>query len=390
MEKKVLIVGVGKPNYGGASTTMYNLEKLLSNDFEVKLVYIDTDINALGSDRIIYKNIIRINSPKHITVMVYNFLRNIYTELFKQLKMKVYKPRFLRNFVANSKLLSFGMKGEIKRILLENKFSPDIMISNLPTKYFFLSSFNIKHKILIVNGSVEMNELANKNLDYNSFLNNKDLSKNVKLIYSYNFKKLSVIYNSLLTKNIYDRFGIQSPNSSIKHFNLTPHSISLNRAFHERKFDIAYFVSNTSRKIKNAKLAFDLFEQFPDVNKLCVGLGTSFFKSLEKIEIHDLISQDSVYEIMNNVKLVIIPSFYDSSPGVMTEALLRGCNVLVSKNIGWNEYLAKECVVEEFSDINEWYNKAKFLMHKYQKNDTTIQLFKDSPETILAFFKSLS
>ncbi|MGK0328795.1 hypothetical protein [Polaribacter sp.] len=392
MKKKVLILGYGNPSYGGAATTMFNLEKILRKEFETKLIYF-TNNNILGSELHVEDQIIKINTSENILRKIYYYLKYIYIKLCKLMSIKTHKPKVLGDFINKIRPFFFfdRSKRELKQFLLDEKFSPDILISNIPSYYRYLSSFDIKHKILIVNGSAEMTELAKREVDASSFLNNIVLLNNLS-IRSYNFEKLHVIFNSPLTKNIYERLNVRSPNSTVQHFNLTPvpNNNNNNKAFHERKTHLAYIVSNGSRKIKNAGLAIRLFDRYPKINKLCVGASISEFKDLKNCYVHKLMSQNDLYELMNDVRLVIIPSYYDSSPGIMTEAILRGCNVLVSKNIGWNEFLAPECVVNDFTNLDEWADKASHLMNKYQNNNKIIELFNKSPSENINFFKQLT
>jgi glycosyltransferase involved in cell wall biosynthesis len=148
-------------------------------------------------------------------------------------------------------------------------------------------------------------------------------------------------------------------------------------------------VSNTTRKVKNSALALNLFNEFPNLNKICIGKESSIFKNTENTIVEDLIAQEELFELMNDVRLVIIPSFYDSSPGILTEAISRGCNVLVSKNIGWNEYLDDKCVVNDFNDFNEWVSRVAHLTSYFESNDAFIQLISQSPTEILSLFENL-
>ena len=56
-------------------------------------------------------------------------------------------------------------------------------------------------------------------------------------------------------------------------------------------------------------------------------------------------------------KILLITSFYDSSPNILHEALHNNCIVITSKNIGSYEYLDKKYLVNNYSDVNEWIKK---------------------------------
>lgn len=75
---------------------------------------------------------------------------------------------------------------------------------------------------------------------------------------------------------------------------------------------------------------------------------------------------------MRQSKLLVIPSFNDSSPNVLYEALYNGCQVLISKNIGnyniFEEYLPIcENPVDE--NLNNWVFSALTIIFKKKKVD---------------------
>ncbi|MBU2060963.1 MAG: hypothetical protein KKH44_03820, partial [Bacteroidetes bacterium] len=239
------------------------------------------------------------------------------------------------------------------------------------------------------NGCFEMNKLCDKNIDAIQFLENPELLESKQKL-QYDYSNLKVIYNSSLTQKIYDKIQVKTKNPSVRHFNLIPASNVANKPFEDRSIHMAYFVSNTSRKIKNSDLALRLFQHRPDLNKVAIGRESGFFKNIENTAIEELVAQEDLYDLMNDVRLVIIPSFYDSSPGIMTEAISRGCNVLVSKNIGWHEHLNETSVVRNFNDFDEWCIRVNHLTIHEESNNDFARIFKDSPSEILSLFQNLT
>ena len=79
-------------------------------------------------------------------------------------------------------------------------------------------------------------------------------------------------------------------------------------------------------------------------------------------------SQESLAKYLSEIKLVIIPSLIDPSPSILSEAILNGCNVLCSKNIGWYEYMNDKCVVLNYHDNDEWISKIKLLLDQKIEN----------------------
>ena len=92
--------------------------------------------------------------------------------------------------------------------------------------------------------------------------------------------------------------------------------------------------------------------------------------------------QKQLSEYLSDIKLVIIPSLIDPSPSILSEAILNGCNVLCSKNIGWNDYINKDCVINDYNNDDEWVNKIKHLLKKKIENEKFLKLVSNSKEKI--------
>jgi hypothetical protein len=69
-------------------------------------------------------------------------------------------------------------------------------------------------------------------------------------------------------------------------------------------------------------------------------------------------------DILNDVKICIIPSFYDSSPNLLVECLMWGCQVITSPNVGNYNILPKENIVEKYQLTKEW---VKCIKNIYEK-----------------------
>ncbi len=153
--KKVLIISNGFPNYGGLSTTAYNLLKLLrSEKYDARLICItiikhsDADPDKTGAS---YKILLRNNYVKR----AYNFFNkdnkiasNIYV---KQAKKYYYVFKLL------PQLLFF---------LFSKKFYPEVIITNVPSYSWILKTIFRKKKVLvIISTSPELSELAKADMD---------------------------------------------------------------------------------------------------------------------------------------------------------------------------------------------------------------------------------
>lgn len=381
--KRILILSSGEPFKGGQSTTAYNLLKKLQDEFEVKLFYLNKKENQLLDPHQVGKvhaiNINHFSSIFRVPSYINNQLGSF------QLNNNKIKKLFGRKRKILSSIYSLGIYVKLFQLY----FKPDIVITNVPRYYLILNKIHARNKWIIINGSIDMTMLSEKGVDAQSFLNSP-LNYKKQSPLEYDFRGLNVLFNSKLTKQVYQGLGVKFDNYLIRHFNILPPSEKPRIPFSERKYDIGFFVSNQQRKIKNADLARQIFEAFPNTKKLMVGEGCSAFAEIKNTTTMEIVPQSQVLELMMQVRLVIIPSYYDSSPGVLTEAISQGCNVLVSKNIGWNEHLESESVVNNFFDSDEWIKKTECLFSTPSPNPSFSEIIKHSNTDLVQFFHELS
>ena len=109
-------------------------------------------------------------------------------------------------------------------------------------------------------------------------------------------------------------------------------------------------------------MAAEFFAIFSECKKIAIGVGSAIFDEIPNTETENLTSQEDIANVLSQSKLVIIPSYFDSSPSVLSEAVLNGCNVLISKNVGWYEQIDEYSVVKNYYDKKEWKEKIDFLL----------------------------
>ena len=152
----------------------------------------------------------------------------------------------------------------------------------------------------------------------------------------------------------------------------------------------AFIASNFVRKIKNPALAYKLFEKFPESNKIAIGKESDYFNEVTNTVTMGLITQKEIAKILSETKLLIIPSHFDSSPSVMSEAVLNGCNILLSKNVGWNEMMNNKCVVQDFQNHNEWVSKIEYLIDNEIENNDFLDIINNSKQEIYSLIDRLA
>ncbi|MBS1774499.1 MAG: hypothetical protein JST82_16700 [Bacteroidetes bacterium] len=355
--KKILIISNSYPNYGGQSTTAYNLLKLLANEhYDVRLLCInnlknsDTDPEKTGMSH-------KIVMQKDIASRVYSLVKKIgvVTDTPRITKIKQYYF-FLRLM---PKLIKFQVT---------NNFYPDLVITNIPSYCWMIKRiFGSKKMLVIIGSSPEMNRLAKQNIDASYVF--KDPTHALQLLKGtndYDFRGTNLLFNSQLTKQIYSLLKIEAANSFVQYFNIAPLQKNQSIEFNARKYDIAFIASDFSRNIKNVVLTRQIFEQFSNRTKIAIGKSSHMFADIQNTEVSELITQQDILNILANTRLLIITSYFDSSPSVLSEAVINGCNVLISKNVGWSEMLGNNSVVDDYSNIDEWIQKAGLLLQTKQ------------------------
>ena len=265
----------------------------------------------------------------------------------------------------------------IKIYLKKTKFSPDLVICNTSALYEDIHKWFNKSIIIVGTNLLFYRELENKN---------GSLPKSL----IHNLNKSLVIFNSELTRSIYESAGVIINNTSVYYFNFVPFINRFKKGFETRKYNIAFVASNFSRKIKNAKLSYALFNNFSDSNKIAVGIGSESFRDIKNTATMSLISQKEIAKVLSETKLLIITSYFDSSPSILSEAVLNGCNVLVSKNVGWHEALNTKCVIEDYENNDEWVDKMKYLIDNKVENKKLLNIISDSKSRIYDLIKRLA
>jgi hypothetical protein len=116
------------------------------------------------------------------------------------------------------------------------------------------------------------------------------------------------------------------------------------RPYKDRAFDLCFIASQWSRSVKNPELLCAICEAYPDKRIAVAGLG--FQSNNPKHEAIGLIDHEEIFRLLGHSKVLVIPSHYDSAPGVYAEAIACGCNVVVGPNVGNCEGHPKELMAK--------------------------------------------
>ena len=333
-QKTIVIASKQYAGYGGAATNAYNLVIYLrKHGFNVCGIFFNNDLN------------VNYNPEK---------LNGIF----------IYRYNFNKNKVL-SDILNYT-----------NKTIDICLAKNYDTPNFCKYIFNCK-VIYLVSG---ISYFLNKNLIATDVLNDKyiinNLERNPQEVKSINNSDL-IVCNSLLTKKLYNKIWPESKNKLYSNYIDTSDEV-LNKQKNiinnkERIYDIVFCVSNLSRIQKNIDLVVKIFNniKLKDYRKCIIGFDNNddTKKKLNKnfnIEFKGLLEPKLVLEILNQSKILLMPSFFDSNPNIVKEALLYKCIPIITKNIGGYEIFPEDYICSDFNE-NTWVNKILDIFKEYDK-----------------------
>ena len=169
--KKILIISGSYPNYGGQSTTAYNLLKLLKDkNYSAKLVYVnyhkeaDVDPDKTGSSH-------RIVLKKSFINILYNWYKN-----------NVNVPLGVEGQKVKNYYFFFKLLLRFKYFQLSKGFRPDLVITNIPSYFWLVQKIFRNRKLLFVIGSSpEMIMLSKHKVDTTTFLQDSSVAEKKKI-----------------------------------------------------------------------------------------------------------------------------------------------------------------------------------------------------------------
>lgn len=102
----------------------------------------------------------------------------------------------------------------------------------------------------------------------------------------------------------------------------------------DRRFDVALLSSSWKRPVKNGRLAKYVSLRVGATGGRVVAIGNEWGMPSSHETAMGLVSHEVALMAVAGSRVVVIPSLLDASPGVYTEAIALGCNVVASPNIG--------------------------------------------------------
>lgn len=331
--KKINIIcsSVDAPYMGGSATNLYRIIKELADikEFNIYGIFISNFKTNHNPDRL--NNIIHIPLNEE--------MENKLIDLKKIINNKIGHIDFIL-------CKSYKIIPLFKKIFRGSKiiFTPSGIINN-----------NIIFgKKYLLDMNIGKNDSSEKN--------DNDMDTNYQHLNDYSIKQSDMLVpNSLLTYNVINKIYSNPPNLyfPISLSNIINEKINDNN-FMDRSYDIIFCAYNWKRKCKNYDLALKIINH-PSLEKykiIIVGenhngkygnnvISKNYMKNLQLLE------------LLTNVKVLVVPSRFDSNPNILTEAIVSGCNVVTSRNVGNYENLDKKCIVDNYQNVEDWIEAIK-------------------------------
>lgn len=342
---RILITSTQKPGHGGSATNAYKLTKWLRKlKYNVAIVFFNKEsiekvnIENLEGVFVIRDNIknysfyrnedkitIRNNILKYLGgYPSITFAFNYYTPI---LSRKLFPYSYLYYFVVGNPVLSIGEESIINNEISINKFLKDdynLETFNEETFNQEYQSIKISDEIVIDQGELNIRTLTKVHPEFKYLYNN---------YYNYGCNILlpDIINNEDIVK----------------------------------EFELIVVSSNWKRLVKNPKLVYLLYKKFPNYRKLVIGKNSNIFERIPNTTCLELLPYDLVQNYITKSKVLLVTSFSETGPNTLIEAFANKCQVLSSKNIGYQRYLKEYHLCEDVYDVEEWENKIKFLINNF-------------------------
>jgi glycosyltransferase involved in cell wall biosynthesis len=332
-ELTVLICATQQPYQGGASTCAYNFIKLLRN-YSIRCAGLFFIHNEEGEQS-------EVNIDPEEIGGVFLFRADIQTLIQEYLETPT--PKLIMGFDFLAPKLLFNLFNySTLAYIVTSSYHCNILSGEAISFVKYLKDTDTYQ----IDETVEISSEKDSIKDADYIITNSELAKLA-------LKKFHSELESFITEE-----PINTTLLSINRQLLT-HDINTNESFSQRTYDILYVVTDTLKQIKNPKFANDLFRSshLRKVKKVVIGNNITYFSNTNNLKQLPVVSQSELFEYMSESKIIIIPSFYDSSPPLMYEAILNGCIPIISRNVGNSDILDRQIVCDDV------YNKESWLTH---------------------------
>ena len=346
----ILVTSTQYPGYGGAATNAYCLIQYMKNiGIKTAGIFIDNNIHkkkiCVDPDNI--GNIYSCRLHKVDEYIKDGCLSDSYTKECSQIRKSIIK--FFDN---NNPDIIFSF----------NYFAPIV------SKYLFPSA----HIIYAVTGSPYLTKYPDMINDYFKIKQSTSIEPyTCQLENICNYICDSIAPNTNIMKNVFLKNYPESlykcidiPIDLTKIIAYKSNSIT----YSDRIYDVGIISSRFDRKIKNSTLAQKIYQHknLDGLKKLAIGMySNEYFKNINNTKCVSLCDHKDVISYLQQLKILIIPSFFESASIVLREALMNGCIILTNNNVGLSDRISELFVCNSVDDESEWIYKINTFLKNY-------------------------
>ena len=323
-KNKIVFITIDLPFVGGASTNTINLYNNLKDIYDCYIIFISDDeyLDKIDNEKF---NVLKFNELDKIIDIKKNFeITDDDLIFYKNYKIFYSVHKYFKNNI--------------------NIFSPS-GLRNL-TKKISLT----KNWVLDIKKSLLFNTQDELDLENYAFSNCDMILPNSKLTYE-------LMSNTIFSNKLEYPIYLTNINYNLK---------KKRKNYFKRKYDLAFICYDWKRVCKNYDLVLEIIDNKKLIpKKICIiGKNQKKYEN-ENIDSFDNLNKEEMNNIMNDIKIIAIPSLYDSNPNVLIEGVNNGCNIVTSKNVGNNEYLRDNLIVVKYDNINHWIAKINNCLKSY-------------------------
>jgi hypothetical protein len=363
--KRILVVSTQIPGRGGSATNAYNILKILKKyNYPVAALFLE------AIDR--WK--LEEYDPEDTGCV---FRTNRWSNLTTKRGISFCK-REMNSIV---KVINKFLGGEPELILCKNYVAPidaKLLYNNTPIVY-------------LISGSKSLTQSKFSYTDVSKIPYDKYIEK-----YRYKDEEHAcevsdyIIPNSHISKNIF-KYTYDNYSSKI-HGVIDTSLLSIVKQDipAEKDYDIIFCSSSFGRHIKGPELGYKILssEKLRKYKKLVVGNDNDMFSGLENIVIKPLVPNTEVIRLLLKSKIVIVPSVFEASPNICTEAFSCDCKIVSTLNVGNTEKHNPFYRVHNREDVKEWVDK---IIQILTLNEKLPEQYSYNPyyDTVCKFFNLL-
>jgi hypothetical protein len=260
--------------------------------------------------------------------------------------------------------------------ILQTKFNNkhfDIIICTSPWAFYISSLFFNKLKILYIKGGglktdkyiTTLSNIHILDAHIDDFFDQFTIQlerKSIANIKDYNILPTTdMLYEMLVKSQTYTFLK----NRLLKPLNFAwSRNNLINNTNIEKEYDLIFVVSDHKRIVKNSEFTYKIFESNPKLTKIVIGMNCEHYNVLPNTTVvNKCIENNEVKQLFLKSRVLLIPSYYDSGPSTIIEALSHNCIPICYYNCGFSLLDISGCSTLDNLNLQQWCDKIEDILN---------------------------